>query len=121
MTIPRLEDLTMPQRIVLTAVIVIVVILALSIVGMFTAEGETPQEPFPSKFESRLIELDESAVEEAYKKHIVTLFNVWVTDAPHSSGGPARAVIGANNARSAFNNAMLQLERRKEKLDRDRK
>ncbi len=37
--IPRLEDLTIPQRIVVTMVIIIVIILAVFIIGMFTVDG----------------------------------------------------------------------------------
>ena len=117
MRIPRLEDLTLLQRIIATIVIIVVVILVLSIAGMFTVEGQSIRDiKVPERFEERLLKLDRDAIEEAYKRHIIRLFDVWTTD--YSPGGhqPPRAVKGANNARGVYIETMIAIERREQEL-----
>jgi hypothetical protein len=118
--IPHLEDLSIAQRIMLTAVIVIVILLLMALVGFVSGRWETAEgqeSPLWSpKYEPRFIELDKLAIEEAYKKHIIRLFDIWVTDYDSKKGEPPRAVHGAINARGAYARSMDAIERRERAL-----
>jgi len=63
----------------------------------------------------RILQLDKQAIEEAYVKHIMRLFDIWMTD---YSEEPPRAVRGAQNARSAYARAMNAVEKRERELQK---
>jgi len=115
----RPENQTLTQRIVLTMVIVVAILLALAFIGWVTggweAQGQMSSPSFfRSQYEDRFVQLDREAIDEAYKKHIIKLFDIWVTD--YKKGEPPRAVIGANNARRAYTDALRAIEEREEYL-----
>lgn len=115
--IPRLEDLTVGQRLVTTAVIIVVVVFVLFVIGLFAVEGQSIRDiQVPARFEDRLIKLDREAIDEAYKKHVVRLFDIWVMDYSSSIGQPPRAVKGANNARGAYIQSMTAIEKRETEI-----
>jgi hypothetical protein len=112
LSIPLLEDLTVPQRIVLTVAICILVLLILFALGN---REETPaQEYVVTKYEERMIQLEREAIEEAFKKHIIRLYETWVTD--YAPVEPPRAVKGAANARAAYFRSMERLDERQKAI-----
>jgi hypothetical protein len=120
--IPHLEDLSIAQRIVLTATIVMIVLLLIGAVGFlggrWEVEGQELSPPI-SKYEARLAELELEALDDAFKKHMVRLYDIWVTDyTPHI---PPRAIKGARNARDAYERYRLAVEKRQETIGRDQR
>ncbi len=110
--IPHLDDLTIPQRIVLTFVIVIFIIFALFIFGMFTVEGQTVvAEPPPSKWDADLNRLTHEALDEAYRNQLEHVFAIWMKDNAHQ---PQRAINGARQARHAYIAVMTEIEKRRQ-------
>ena len=99
-------------RVAITIIIAILIAVGL-LLFLPDAGGETEKIP-ASKYESRLIQLDREAIEEAYKKHIMRLFDVWVTDYGASGAQPPRAVKGANNARRAYTASIEAIEQREQ-------
>jgi hypothetical protein len=85
--------------------------------GIVTLAAENkkalPPMPVPeemvNKYAARLAQLDEEAIEAAYKEQIQLLFAGWMKDA---TGQPERALNGAVNARNAFVAAMHEIETR---------
>jgi hypothetical protein len=63
----------------------------------------------PAQYEVRLVVLDREAIEAAYRQHVTALFLVWMKD---SSGQPARALIGVNQARAAYAASMDAIDQR---------
>jgi hypothetical protein len=115
-TIPRLEDLSIAQRIVLTVAIVLIVLFCVAAAGFFgggwEAEGaaESPRWT-PSKWDDHIDALERAAIDDAFKKHIMTLYSVWVTD-NYQPKIPPKALTGAHNARDAYIRSMEAIETR---------
>jgi hypothetical protein len=109
-----LQDMTIGQRIVLTFVIVLVILFALALVGFISGRWEeAPAAPLAvSPFDQRLAELDHEALDEAYKARVQKLFEIWLAD---SHDQPRRALVGVANARAAYTQAMIEVEKRKPK------
>jgi len=101
--IPRLEDMSFGTRFVLTIVIVIIVLLALSIVGFLTGGWEAESEPRQGCVDERtrdeIRELTLSAIDNAFQNHIALLFDVWVKDPIEQ---PKRATNGMQANISAY-------------------
>jgi hypothetical protein len=115
LSIPRLDDLTIPQRIVLTMAVVILILLVLFALG---ANEEAIPESGPSpvtKWEEHIVKLEKEALDEAFKKYIMQLYNIWVSD-NYQPKIPPRAIVGARNARDAYVRTMEAIEEREKKI-----
>ena len=119
MRIPRLEDLTLNQRAVLTIAIVVIVIILLGVVGFLTSRWEAQSQSLamtlpPSKWDAHLIELDKQALDDAYKEKIKLLFSVWVRE--YDTSMPERPMKGATQTKRAYQDAMKAIEFREQRL-----
>jgi len=86
----------------------------LAIVLMLMAANEQQPAPPPyvaGKYESRLLELERAAIDDAFRAQITKLWAVWMSD---EKGQPARAVTGATQARKAYTASMTEIERSEE-------
>jgi hypothetical protein len=114
--IPRLEDLSLPQKIVLTIVVVVAAILLVGAVGFLSgrweAEGQERDVPTlqSSIYDDHLNTLDREAIEDAYRNQITHLFQTWMKD---EQGQPKRALTGHRQARKAFLESMAAIDRRR--------
>jgi len=120
MMIPRLEDLSLTTRIVITFCIVVFCLFLLTVVGYLTggwdqAQSQTKQIRFtvPEQWREELFALDKRALDEAYVKQIELLYRTWVADAPTLSHDPGRITVGLSNNRQAWVLAREQLETKK--------
>jgi hypothetical protein len=111
---PTLETLSIGKRIVLAVVLVLLVFGGWLIIDQF--EGEA-QDIHPSPWDQRMLEIDRSALDDAYHDTMMHLFAVWTRD---ESGQPGRAIKGANQARRAYLAVRNDLDAR-EKAIKDRK
>jgi hypothetical protein len=109
----RLEDISIGNRIALTVAIVVIVIILLACVGYLGGRWEAEAEVvvMPSKYDDQIDELERQALGEAFKKHIMQLYSVWVTD-NYQPRFPPKAVVGARNARDAYIRGMDAIEKR---------
>lgn len=122
----NLEDVPLKYRVVITAGIVLVILLALALFGYLTDRwdaqaqtilqpGQTELQPLAlSKYEQHIIELDRAAVDDAYKNQITHLFQTWMKD---ESGQPKRAETGARQARTAYVRSLDAIEARQRRLE----
>ena len=62
----------------------------------------------PSKWDARMLELQQQAVETAFLQQIALLYSTWMKD--YSRNEPHRVATGARNARAAYIHAMQQIE-----------
>jgi hypothetical protein len=108
----RLEDMSIGQRIVLTIAIVIILLLVVAMASYLAGrwEVEAAAAP-PTKYDTRIAELDREAINNAYRRKVEKLFEIWLADA---TGQPQRATAGVANARKAYIGAMTAIERREE-------
>jgi hypothetical protein len=112
--IPRLEDLSLGRRVVLTAVIVIAAILLLAAVGFLSGRWEAQGQELPSKYDAHLIERDKVALESAYHDQLKVLFGVWLKD---GAGREATRISnGLQIARRAYVQAAGQIEAREAQI-----
>jgi hypothetical protein len=81
--------------------------------SMQTAEAQAPVPHVVTEYESRLLELERKAIEDAFTQKITSLWTVWMSD---DRGQPARALTGAAQARKAFAASIQQLDRREREL-----
>jgi hypothetical protein len=91
-------------------------LVLLAVVLMFVAANEPSPQPPPhvvTQYESRLVELEREAINDAFRAKITQLWTVWMSD---DRGQPARAVAGAAQARKAYVASMQQLDRRENDL-----
>jgi hypothetical protein len=130
MRIKSLDELTLPQRIVVTFVIVVIILFALAAYGYFSGSwdkadaqqsslrpvdlyGDTP-------LDATLLRLDRETLREAYQAQLLKLWGVWL-----ATGAPADATQfknGMNNARRAYGLAAQALNKReRELLDEEQK
>jgi len=121
--IPRLEDVSLGQRIGITFVIIVIALFMLALVGFLSGgwdEAKGDQVIImlpPSKWDEKMDELDRQALDEAYVAKVKQLFDVWVREGLTSSEGPAK---GHAQARRAYISAHEAIEKREE-LRRERK
>jgi hypothetical protein len=109
--IPKLEDLSIWQRIVLTVVIVVAAILLLAAVGFLSGRWEAEGQEVPSsKYEAHLIEMDKLALDGAYHNQLLLLFSIWLRDGAGTDA--TRISNGLRIARRAYTQAATQIEQR---------
>jgi hypothetical protein len=122
----NLQDMSIGQRIILTAVIVIVILLLLAAFGYFTGRWEEASAATASrksivddipieKDEAHILALDREALDKAYRDHIGLVFSVWMKD-PNDPDAPRRAGQGARNARKGYAISRDRIEEREQKL-----
>jgi hypothetical protein len=110
----RLEDISIGNRIALTVAIVVIVIILLACVGYLSGRWEAEAQGVvvaPSKYDDHIDELERQAIDEAFKKHLIQLYSVWVTD-NYQPKFPPRAVVGMRNNRDAYIRSMEAIEKR---------
>jgi hypothetical protein len=108
-----LHELSLGQRVMLTAAIVIVLLLLLAAFGYLTGRWDEAdaQAITNSKWDARMIELDKQALDEAYKTHLVLVWTNWLKD----GGPPTRHATGFARARNGYIASMTEIEKRESK------
>jgi hypothetical protein len=131
--------MTITQRFIIAFAIVVAILLALAFIGFLTgnwnedesarpgyglgylsgAKAQVLRERVPlpvlpiSKYEKRILEIDRAAVDQAYHDQILHLFQNWMKDEREQ---PLRAMVGARQARSAYERVMNAIEEREQRL-----
>jgi hypothetical protein len=82
---------------------------ALPVVLFASAAAPAEVSPPPSPYDAHLLELDRTALDDAYRAQLAKLFGVWMADEHHQ---PQRAITGANRARRAYIAVMHAIEAR---------
>jgi Na+-transporting methylmalonyl-CoA/oxaloacetate decarboxylase gamma subunit len=116
-----LEDMHIGQRVMLTVAIVVIILILLACVGWLSGRWEveaaqtqqTDPTWVPSKWDDQIDELERQALGEAFKKHIMQLYSIWVTDS-YQPKMPPKAIVGARNARDAYIRSMEKIDKRQE-------
>jgi hypothetical protein len=113
-----LEDMPIGHRIAITVAIVVAILLALALYGYLTGSWDlqaAPQEKLiqTSKWDDHIDALEKQAIDDAFKKHIGQLYNIWVTDS-YQPRIPPKALAGARNARDAYIRSMEAIEQRQQ-------
>jgi hypothetical protein len=106
----------MPQWARAAITILVAIIIAVGLLLFLpdaTSEQKTAEEWVPSKWDEQLDELERQALGEAFKKHIMQLYSVWVTDA-YQPKFPPKALISARHARDAYIRSMEAIEKREQ-------
>jgi hypothetical protein len=120
--IPRLEEISIGYRIIITFCIVLACLFGLALIGYLTGGWDQARganildEPEISRFESDILRLDKEAMDKALVAHLQLLFTTWMKDYG-SDGIETRVVRGANNGRKAYIKAMEAIEKRQKKLE----
>ena len=102
-------DILKNTRVIGTIVSIIVVVIILGIYAC-VAVDDTQAESSDVPWTPRLIELHKQALDDAYKKHVGLLYDIWMKD--YSEGQPKRAITGATNARRAYLSVLAEIEKR---------
>jgi hypothetical protein len=113
-----LEVLSFGTRVILTFVIILIVLLALSVIGYLSGGWEAQGAPEPSvvsKYEGHLVEIDRRALDLAYQDHLKLLFSVWLKD---DVAAEQRIRNGLRIARRAYASAAEQIEQREQALQK---
>jgi hypothetical protein len=112
-----LEDMSLGHRVMLTVAIVVIILILLAAFGYFTGGWDEAgaqvkiSEPGPSKYDNHLDELERQAIDDAFKRYVGQLYNIWVTD-NYQPKIPPKALVGARNARDAYIRSMEAIESR---------
>jgi hypothetical protein len=93
------------------AALAVAVVLAYVLVLLTPHEAQS-ESRMPSVYDDRILELDAQAIDEAYKKHVMLLFDNWVKDI---KGQPGRALKGIDTAREAYIRSMTAIDARRAK------
>jgi len=108
------DALSLRQRIIIAAAIVLAVFLVLLGVSRWFGEAEAQALiPKATPWDARMLELDREALDEAYKDVITHLFEVFVRG---DADQPGRTIIGAAKARRSYAQVMEAIERREKLL-----
>jgi len=103
------------ERWIALAVGLITIILTLILLALLEQrEASSKVEDVPvvaSKYDDHIDALEKQAIDEAFKKYVGQLYNIWVTD-NYQPRIPPKALTGARNARDAYIRAMDAIERR---------
>lgn len=120
-----LERMSLGERVVFSIVVIVLLLLLMALFGWVEgrwddARAEEVQLYRGIPTDAHLLELDKSALNEAYHNQVVRLFGVWL------SGGVKEATQftnGLQNARRGYNLAIQQIEKRERELEQtgDRK
>jgi hypothetical protein len=89
----------------------IAIVLAYVLLSIAKDDAQSEVVVAPSKYDDRIGELEKQAIEDAFKKHIMQLYSIWVTD-NYQPKFPPKAIVGARNARDAFIRSMDAIEER---------
>jgi len=117
--IPRLEDMTLGQRILLTIIIVLVILFALAIVGWSTGGwDEAPAQQGEQLYgdtplDAVLIRLDKRALDTAYEQRLVKLWEVWISP---TTRDPSGFTNGLRIARQRYAEAAAGISRRERQI-----
>jgi len=117
--IPRLEDMTLGQRIGLTLLIVLVILFALAFCGWITggwdqAEGQTGEQLYGDMpLDAVLIRLDKHALDQAYENRIMRLWEVWISPTTRDASSFSN---GLKIARQRYTEAAAAIGRRERQL-----
>src|SRR5262245_65632844 len=106
LSLKRLEDMPIGQRVVVTFVIVFIALMLLALWGLLSGGWDISMEEGyrvasadegiqASKYDELIFKLDREAAGNAYRDQIERLFAVWMKD---ETGQPARAAVGASHA-----------------------
>jgi len=120
MTGKPLAEWSLGNRIALTVVIVLVILLGFALFGYLTGrwdDAQAQQEPRLYQgipLDTHLLELDKVALEEAYHQHLIRLWNVWLTDGAKES---QRIKTGLRIARQAYHIAAQEIEKREQEIE----
>jgi hypothetical protein len=114
-----LHGMSIGQRVMATVIIVVIIMLILAAIGYLSgrweeagaAPGTTEAPPIASKWDDHIDELERQALDDAFKKYIGQLYNIWVTD-NYQPKFPPKALTGARNARDAYIRSMEAIEKR---------
>jgi hypothetical protein len=93
--------------------ILIAVLLALATLFFLPDASGPTEELAPSKWDTHIDALEKQALDDAFKKHIMQLYSVWVTD-NYQPRIPPKALVGARNARDAYIRSMESIEKREQ-------
>jgi len=124
MSVKRLEDYSINERVAITGGFVIGLVLLIALLGwriggwnIDVEEGYRVASADNglqiSKYDELIIKLDRDAAANAYREQIEHLFAIWMKD---DAGQPARAATGARQARKAFIAVMEAIEKREAEL-----
>lgn len=111
------------ERVMLTMIIVVAVILLLAFVGWCSGRWEAGAQPIPqpmvltlppTKWDQKMLELDRQALDSAYVKKIEHIFDVFVREGVGSPEGPMK---GHANAQRAYIYGQQALEIREKMLE----
>ena len=114
-----LEQQTIGQRIIATAIIVLIILFILSFIGWISGGwDESRGQPLvlmlpPSPFDAKILELDRRALDEAYVNKLRHLYDVYVASGREA---PERPMKGAAEARRAYIDIMKAIEAREQAL-----
>jgi hypothetical protein len=123
--IPRLEDLSLGHRVIITFCIVLAILFSLALIGYLTggwdqAGGATPLDDQEiTKFEGDVLKLDREAMDKALVAHLQLLFTNWMKDYG-AENVEARVIRGSQNGRRAYIKAREAMERREKKVEEKR-
>jgi len=104
--------LTWARMIIVVLIAIIIAVGLLLFLPDATGEQKIAEQRVPSKWDDHIDDLERQALDEAFKRHIMQLYNVWVTD-NYQPKIPPKAVIGARNARDAYVRSMESIEQRR--------
>jgi hypothetical protein len=91
--------------------LIIAIVLAYVLVSIAKDEPRAELVVAASKYDDHIDELERQAIDEAFKKYIGQLYNIWVTD-QYQPKIPPKALTGARNARDAYIRSMDAIEKR---------
>lgn len=121
MKIRWFNELSLGHRIALTVIVVLIVLFAFAIAGFLSGRWEAGAQQEQQLYQgipldAHLLPKDRAALEEAYKQHLIRLWNVWLTDGARES---SRIKTGLKIARQAYHQATQELDKREQQLQQD--
>jgi len=114
---------SLAERITLTMIIVVAVLLILAFVswcsGRWEIQAQPLQQPMvltlpPTKWDGRMLELDKQALDEAYVQKIKQIFDIFVREGLSAPEGPMK---GHANAQRAYIYGQQALEIREKIME----
>jgi hypothetical protein len=110
----KLEDMTLGQRIVVTFIIVIIILFALALCGWMTGgwEVEARSDLYGDvPLDAQLLPTDRKALDEAYRAHLIKLWNVWLSDGAKDATYFRKGLIIARGAYAQADQALTKREK----------
>ena len=115
--IPRPDELSIGQRIIVTFIIVLVILFAFALMGWISGRwDEAPAAPRLELYSGipidlHLLKLDRLALEDAYHAQLLKLFGVWLAQ---GAGDATHFRNGLRNARRAYSEAHQEMDKREQ-------